>query len=307
MIKIHSYNEWDPLREIVVGTAYQANWPRTDPVWREEKTRTVWRETDLPMGPVPDWIIEETEEDLEGLCDILVKAGVKVHRPARIDYQKYDGFSGYCPRDRILIAGDVVVDVAMLYPSRGQEIFGLEFLMTYQFKHRTMPHDQGLVCDAANICRLNDSWLFLESQSGNRAAYQWLVQQFPNIQIHSCDFYSGVHIDSTVVPLREGVVMLNASRIRPETVPEPLRDWDKIWIQDCVAQDFYQYPYASKWIGMNALSIDPDTVIVDAAQIDIIRTLEQRGFTVIPHTLRHSRTLGGGHHCVTLDLWRQNR
>jgi len=26
---------------------------------------------------------------------------------------------------------------------------------------------------------------------------------------------------------------------------------------------------------------------------------------VIPHELRHSRTLGGGFHCVTLDTWRQ--
>jgi N-dimethylarginine dimethylaminohydrolase len=57
---------------------------------------------------------------------------------------------------------------------------------------------------------------------------------------------------------------------------------------------------------MNTLSIDPDTVIVDAAQTHIIKTLEQRHFTVIPLTLRHSRTLGGGFHCVTLDLWRQH-
>jgi len=289
-----------------VGTAYQANWPRTDPVWAQEKHRTAWTESDPPSGPVPEWIIQETEEDLAGLCDILRAAGVTVHRPAKIDYQALDGFSGYCPRDRILIAGDVVLDVAMLYPSRKQETFGLEYLLDYQFKQLTMPIHQGLICDAANICRLNDSWLFLESQSGNVAAYEWLVQQFPQIKIHKCDFYAGVHIDSTVVPLREGVVMLNASRVKPENVPPPLQGWDKIWIEDCVAQDFYQYPYASKWIGMNTLSISPDTVIVDAAQIDMIRILEQRHFTVIPHTLRHSRTLGGGFHCVTLDLWRQN-
>jgi N-dimethylarginine dimethylaminohydrolase len=47
-------------------------------------------------------------------------------------------------------------------------------------------------------------------------------------------------------------------------------------------------------------------VIVDAAQTDVIKRLEAMKFTVIPHTLRHSRTLGGGFHCVTLDTWRQN-
>jgi len=305
-MKIHSWNEWDPLREIIVGTAAHANWPTSDPVWINERSHTTWSESDPPVGPVPDWIIEQTQEDLESLCAILRQAGVIVHRAARIDYQKTDGFSGYCPRDRILIAGDVIVDVAMMYPSRNQEIFGLEILTRHQFQHATMPWRQGLICDAANICRLGDSWLFLESRSGNEAAAAWLAARFPDIKIHLCNFYQGVHIDSTVVPLREGVVMLNASRVTEDTVPEPLRGWDKIWIQDCRPQDFYQYPYASKWIGMNCLSIDPHTVIVDAAQTEIIKTLEQRHFTVIPHTLRHSRTLGGGHHCVTLDLWRQH-
>lgn len=305
-MKIHSYNEWDTLREIIVGTALYANWPRRDPVWATEKHHTLWQQSDPPMGAVPAWIIEETEEDLAGLCDILQDAGVIVHRPLTVNYQQSDGFSGYCPRDRVLIAGDVIVDVRMLYPSRDQEIFGLEFLIQHKFKHATMPLDQDLVCDAANICRLNDCWIFLESRSGNLAAAAWLADRFADVKIHTCNFYSGAHIDSTIVPLSEGVVMLNASRVTEELVPEPLKKWDKIWITDCVAQDFYQYPYASRWIGMNTLSISPDTVIVDAAQTHIIKTLEQRNFTVIPHTLRHSRTLGGGHHCVTVDLWRQH-
>ena len=59
-------------------------------------------------------------------------------------------------------------------------------------------------------------------------------------------------------------------------------------------------------MALNVLSIDADTVIVDAAQTDLIRTLERNFYTVIPHTLRHSRTLGGGFHCVTLDTWRQD-
>jgi glycine amidinotransferase/scyllo-inosamine-4-phosphate amidinotransferase 1 len=34
--------------------------------------------------------------------------------------------------------------------------------------------------------------------------------------------------------------------------------------------------------------------------------LEQHKFTVIPQELRHSRTLGGGFHCVTLDTRRKH-
>ena len=57
---------------------------------------------------------------------------------------------------------------------------------------------------------------------------------------------------------------------------------------------------------MNCLSIDPQTVIVDNLQKKIITLLEKKNFNVIPLELRHSRTLGGGFHCVTLDIWRQN-
>jgi glycine amidinotransferase/scyllo-inosamine-4-phosphate amidinotransferase 1 len=73
-----------------------------------------------------------------------------------------------------------------------------------------------------------------------------------------------------------------------------------------VAQDFYRYPYASKWIGLNMLVLDPETVIVDAAQTGLIETLENWHFTVIPLTLSHSRTLGGGFHCTTLDTRRKH-
>jgi N-dimethylarginine dimethylaminohydrolase len=110
------------------------------------------------------------------------------------------------------------------------------------------------------------------------------------------------------VPLREGLVMLNASRVTEANCPQTLKDWEKIWITDdmIVPQDFYQYPYASKWIAMNMLSLDPETAIVDAAQTHLISILKQHGIDSVPLTLTHSRTMGGGFHCVTLDTLRQH-
>ena len=291
---------------MIVGSATYANWPSTDPVFARESERTTWHETPVPSGDVPQWIVDEANEDLQDLVEILEQAGVEVLRPTDMDFVALNGMYNYCPRDRLLIAGDTIVDPAMMYPCRDQEAHAYEFLLSHDHRCLTMPRDAGMILDAANICRLNDTWLFLESASGNRAAAAWLQNQFPNIKVEICNFYAGVHIDSTITPLREGLVALNASRVTPENCPQALRDWDKIWVDDVVAQDFYQYPYASRWIAMNMLSIDPDTVIVDRAQTQLITTLEQRGITVIPHTLRHSRTLGGGFHCVTLDLWRQH-
>jgi N-dimethylarginine dimethylaminohydrolase len=127
----------------------------------------------------------------------------------------------------------------------------------------------------------------------------------PEVKIELCNFYAGVHIDSTIVALNATTFVVNGSRVNSATLPKMLQDKTILYVNEVVPQDFYQYPYASKWIGLNMLSIDPQTVIVDAAQTDLIHTLENKlGMTVIPHKLRHSRTLGGGFHCTTLDLVR---
>ena len=301
---ISSYNEWDPLKSVVVGSARYANWPSSDPVFAQESEKTTWKETPVPSGLVPDHIVDEADEDLNTLAYTLHNLGIQVIRPSPRNYPVTGGMYNYCPRDRLLIYGSTIIDPAMMYPCRDQEILTLDEVTHKSHDIRVMPRDQGMVLDAANVCRLGDKMLFLESASGNRKAYDWLCEQFPDVTIELCNFYSGVHIDSTIVPLRPGLVMLNGSRVSFDTVPKVFDGWQKIWVNDVVAQDFYQYPYASKWIAMNMLVVDHHTVIVDRHQTELIKTLESYKFTVIPLELRHSRTLGGGFHCVTLDLLR---
>ena len=306
---INSCNEWDPLEAIVVGTATGANWPMTDPVFAEEARTSLWTETPAPGGPVPQSIVDEANRELDILSETLVRYGATVYRPRPMNFVERKGMYNYCPRDRLLIAGDTVVDGNMMYPCRNQEIENYYRLIADAKTILTMPRDQGMILDAANICRLGNTWLFLESASGNRAAYDWLCRKFRNITIELVNFYSGVHIDSTITPLREGLVLLNASRVNEDNCPKAFKDWEKIWVTEdmIVAQDFYQYPYASKWIAMNMLVLDPETVIVDAAQTQLISILKTRGIDSIPLTLSHSRTLGGGFHCVTLDTNRKHK
>ena len=301
---ISSWNEWSPLKKIIVGDATNANWPVNDPVFKLEGEKTTWKETPVPRGPVLQRIIDEANEDLDDLATTLISMGVEVIRPEPMNFQTHDGMYNYCPRDRLLVYGDTIVDPAMMYPCRNMELQCYHDVVDSAPNYLHMPRNEGMILDAANVARLGDKMLFLESASGNRAAYEWLCQQFPDVEIELCNFYAGVHIDSTIVPLREGLVMLNASRVNFDNVPRVFDGWQKIWINDVVAQDFYQYPYASKWIAMNMLVVDPHTVICDADQPELISTLRAYRFEVIPKRLRHSRTLGGGFHCVTLDLIR---
>jgi N-dimethylarginine dimethylaminohydrolase len=302
---INSYNEWDRLKRVVVGDASHANWPRHDPVFSAEAKHTLWKETPLPQGPVPQWIIDEANQDLQTLADTLTSHGVEVLRPTPLNFQVHDGLYNYCPRDRLIVHGSTIINPAMMYPCRDMELQCYHDIVDQAAHYHFMPRNEGLVLDAANVLRLGpDKMLFLESASGNRAAYDWLCRTLPDVDIELCNFYAGVHIDSTIVALNKDTFIVNGSRVTADTMPKMLQDKTIIMINDVVAQGFHQYPYASKWIALNMLSIDTKTVIVDAAQELMIGMLEALNFTVIPLTLRHSRTLGGGFHCVTLDLER---
>ena len=303
---ISSYNEYGTLKKIVVGDATYANWPVHDPVFRAEAEHTLWKETPLPAGPVPKWIIDEANQDLQGLCNILTEHGVEVLRPDTMNFQTHDGMYNYCPRDRFIVHGGTIIDPAMMYPCRDMEYQCYVDILEQADRVIRMPRGAGMILDAANILRVErNKWLFLESASGNRAAYDWLCEQLPEVDIELCNFYSGVHIDSTIVALNTNTFVVNGARVNHATLPQMLQDKTVLYVNQVVPQSFYEYPYASKWIALNMLSIDPRTVIVDAKQTELIQTLKnQLGMTVIPHELRHSRTLGGGFHCVTLDLVR---
>jgi len=51
------------------------------------------------------------------------------------------------------------------------------------------------------------------------------------------------------------------------------------------------------------LTIDEDTVMVDPKQKELKKQIGTE-MKMVDVALRHSRTLGGGHHCVTCDLER---
>ena len=302
---VSTWNEWDPLRTVVVGTATNANWPYTDPVFAQESKKTTWTQTPVPQGPVPQWIIDEANRELDQLATVLYQQGVEVWRPDDIDFVARGGMYNYCPRDRLLIVGQTVIDPAMMYPCRDMEIEELQFICDAADQTFKMPRDQGMIMDAANVCRLGKTLLYLVSPSGNLLASEWLQQQLPDVKIETCEFYSGVHIDSTVVPLQEGLVLLNGDRVNLTNTPKVFDDWEKIYVTHVEERSFYQYPYASKWIGMNMLVIRPGVVVVDSCQTQLIELLKSKHIETIALPLTHSRTLGGGFHCVTLDIHRE--
>jgi N-dimethylarginine dimethylaminohydrolase len=162
--------------------------------------------------------------------------------------------------------------------------------------------------DAANIIRANNDILYLVSNSGNKKGAEYL-QEFlgSEYKVHLLEgVYSYMHIDSTVAFLREGLMLLNPSRIPDKSImPYPFNTWDAIYCPEPVDIGYYgNYNNASAWINVNLLSINPNLVVIEEHQEPLRKELEKYGIESLMLPMRHARTLGGCFHCVTLDLIR---
>ena len=116
---VNTHNDWDPLEEIIVGHAHHSR-IATDISANSFGYATLKPHELPPAGPYPQWVIDEANEDADGLANTLTKMGVKVHRPKIIDWEnvEYDigqgwkskGWYSWCPRDCILPLGDMLIE-----------------------------------------------------------------------------------------------------------------------------------------------------------------------------------------------------
>ncbi|GLT17501.1 amidinotransferase [Vibrio zhanjiangensis] len=335
-----SHNEWDQLEEVIVGSALHANKPTLNVDQVAIEYRDNQSVTAEQLGQYSQKVIEETEEDLALFVENLQQLGIKVRRPEDIDQTKEfstgdwstTGFYNYCPRDSLLVVGDKIIETPMTMRCRFLEQFSYKNLMLEYFeqganwlsapKPRLLDNSYNLdseglalnniepVFDAANILRAGEDLFYLISDTGNEKGAKWLQTVLGDqYRVHLCrDLYDGIHIDSTMALLRPGLMLLNPARVNENNLPEKLRSWDKIWCPDLVDTGYEGYqPLSSTWVGMNIFMLSPTLAVVDSRQETLIKELEKNNIEVLQLQLRHARTLGGGFHCVTLDVKRKSK
>ena len=385
--KINSHNEWDKLKEIIVGTS-KGTMPTL--IWRgrEKLSNSLLEKAyGLAKKAAPNWFYEEVEEDLDNLAKTLESFGVVVHRPEPHDLSEMYGTpfwkstsnNIYNTRDLHLVVGNTVIESPSYLESRYYEATALypiwykyfdqgfkwiagpkpkldyivkppyfrsddERVMSEEdLKHRELTGgrleklhkiaEKEIIFEAANTVRMGRDVLYLISSSGNELGAKWLQTVLGDeYKVHTTrDIYRSSHIDSTVMCLKPGLVLLNDVRVSEKTCPKVFKNWDKLYFSDVAPtseselkhqKDLsdpigYQieelgfetnlHDMSSPWAGLNFLSIDPETVIVDKRQTKLIKLLESNKFTVVPIQMRHIYTQGGGIHCATLDTVRESK
>lgn len=340
MKKIHSFNEWDPLKEVIIGTATNAKYPKNDLGLNME----ISFDDKIPLTiiEIPDitqTIIDETNEDLNIFAAELEKLDIIVRRPNTIDtslriktpYWETPQYFNYCPRDIFLVVGDMIIETPNFYRSRYFETFAYRDILLDYLKSgckwisgpKPMLRDEDFnfdpnastvlrehepIFDAANIIRAGKDLFYLLSNGGNELGFQWLQTILDGeYNIHPIpSMYSGTHIDTTLVFLKPGLVLANPERVNDNNLPEILKKWEVIYSPPMVEAKYSDSPeLSSSWLGMNIFMINPSLAVVDAHQKELIEVLENHNIDVLPLKMRHGRTMGGGFHCVTLDIFRE--
>ena len=126
-----SYNEWDPLEEVVVGRLEGARIPSRHLTVTFNIPQRLMKIYKLIAGlPYPKFVVRPAQRELDEFIHILEAEGVTVRRPAVTDFSvtyktphwKSKGFCSACPRDGLLVVGDEIIETPMAWRSRYFEV-----------------------------------------------------------------------------------------------------------------------------------------------------------------------------------------
>jgi len=336
MVKVNSWNEFDPVKHIIVGRADHTCIPPTEPateakVPEDSDMRGMW-------GPRPLETVEKANTQLDNLAALLEGRGITVDRPSPIQWNqavntpdfstasmfmsfrcRYFEYLAYhelmqryfdedpnfkweqAPRPRL---SDESYKAGyfdeITIDERLQRTAALDFV--------TNEHEP--LFDAADVMRLGKDLFCQHGLTTNRRGMEWLKRHFPDHRIHSVNFPGDpypIHIDATFVPLRPGLIINNPNRPLPDEQRRIFNknDWE---IVDAAAPVHNTPPplcYSSVWLSMNCLVLDHKTVIVEASETKQMEQMDKLGMEVLPMPFRDAYPFGGGLHCATADVHRE--
>ncbi|SDT80592.1 arginine deiminase family protein [Actinoplanes derwentensis] len=119
---VSSWNEWDPLEEVVVGRADGACFDPAEPGYRPQIRGPRAPGETFPVGPKSAETIRRANEELDNLSALLADRGIVVRRPDVVNFDhplrtpEFDVPTQYCsvcPRDVVITLGRQVLEATM--------------------------------------------------------------------------------------------------------------------------------------------------------------------------------------------------
>jgi len=335
------HNEWDQLREVIVGSidgARLPDWHSSVEAVIPAQHHEFFRGRSGTAFPIADVIAAQRE--LDGLASYLERQGIVVRRPEEVSltipistpfFRVSGGMYHAMPRDSVLIVGNTIIEAPMSWRNRYFETFAFKKLFkeysrngarwiaapkpslgdeTYVSNRSHAGTDFAVsefepVFDAADFLRLDNIIVGQLSHVTNWSGVRWLQQILgPEIQIKIFRFDepAPMHIDTTLLPLGPGKLMINSDWVKE--VPDIFSDWEVRSAPRPIVDNSHPLFLSSAWLSMNVLVLDERHVLVEKEDKGMIRALAEWGFEPIPLPFKHVQSFGGSFHCATLDIRR---
>jgi len=124
---VWSWNEWDPLEEVIVGRVEGATVPAFTSEVKANTNPANWDFFNKWGGKsFPADHLQKATKEIEEFCNILQQEGVNVRRPSNIDHTKEfttpdfqsKGMYAAMPRDIVIAIGDEIIEAPMAWRTR---------------------------------------------------------------------------------------------------------------------------------------------------------------------------------------------
>lgn len=253
------------------------------------------------------------------------------------------GHAQACPRDVLMVIADEIIEAPMSHrcryfehrayrnlvkdyfrrgarwtaaprPLMADELYvaGYETQSAaYDFTSHPNLTETEPVFDAACFQRCGRDIFWQPDIVSNQTGIDWLQRHLGNgYRIHTVEFADRYphHIDTTLVPLRPGLTLVNPERPAKNGCLKVFEDndWQVVDAVPSVRPRKHATAWeVSNWISMNIFSLDERTVVVEAAEEPFIELLRTLGCDVITCEFDAVFQFGGSFHCCTTDVRRR--
>jgi len=248
------------------------------------------------------------------------------------------GASSANPRDPFIVVGDQIIETPMADRSRFFEAWAFRSLFKEYFRagarwvsaprpqltdelykpgfQSRETGDENIeyvltefepAFDAADFVRCGRDIIGQKSHVTNQIGIDWLQRHLGDeYRVHAIQSRSpqAMHIDTTVMPLAPGKMLINPDWVDVDNFPAAFKDWDLLPAPRPVEPDREEIRLMSKWANMNMLAIGDNRIICEERQEPMIQALKGWGFTPIPCPFESYHPFLGSFHCATLDIRR---
>lgn len=250
------------------------------------------------------------------------------------------GLYAAMPRDVLLVVGDIIIEAPMAWRSRYFEIFAYRDLIEEYFKNgarwlaapkssmaddfynsnyspdrptidgvrRFVISEKEVAFDAADFTRCGKDIFVQKSNVTNAMGIEWVRRHIGSeYTVHEVEFGDEhpMHIDTTIVPLAPGKIMINPAWVTKDQLPPIFSSWEVIEAPEPVSPYDSAMYFSSDWLTMNFLNVDEKRIIVEESETPLIELLKKHNFEPIPIPFRGFYPFGGSIHCATTDIRRR--